>query len=127
LRKAVLPEVLRQPIKQIRRARKLRKEMTLPEVLLWVELQKRPGGFRFRRQFPSKPYMLDFACLSARLCIEVDGFSHDCGEKPAKDEIRDRIMADRGFRTLRLPAREVLRNMENCVMTIAAACREIMT
>ena len=115
--------VLVQPIKQVRRARKLRKEMSLPEVLLWIELQNRPGGFKFRKQVPQDPYTLDFACLSARLAIEVDGEAHGQGDQPHKDEVRDRVMADRGFRTLRLPAYAVLKEMEACVLGIVEACR----
>ena len=118
----VQPDILIQPIKQVRRARELRKEMSLPEVLLWVQLQKRPGGHKFRKQVPQAPYTLDFACLKAKLAIEIDGESHNRGDQPRKDAVRDRIMAERGFRTLRLPAYDVLKNMEGCVMAIVAAC-----
>ena len=47
------------------RARELRRSMTLPEGLLWIELRKRPGGHKFRRQHPLGPYILDFYCASA--------------------------------------------------------------
>ena len=127
LGRALQPEVLRQPIKQVKHARKLRKEMSLPAVLLWQQLQTRPGGFKFRREFPAKPYTLDFACLSARLGIEVDGFAHDCGDQPELDVERDRVMAERGFRILRIPAVEVLKHMESCVRGIVAACEERAT
>ena len=120
--KKLQPPVLRQPIKQVKRARALRKEMSFPEVLLWVQLQKRPGGHKFRKQVPQNPYTLDFACLKARLCIEVDGEAHNRGDQPQKDIVRDRIMAERGLRTMRLPAYEVLNNMEGCLMGIVAAC-----
>ena len=116
------PEVLRQPIKAVKRARELRKEMSLPEVLLWVQLQKHPGGHKFRKQVPQYPYTLDFACLKAKLAIEVDGEAHNREDQPRKDSVRDRIVAERGFRTLRLPAYEVLKNMEGCLMAIVAAC-----
>jgi very-short-patch-repair endonuclease len=119
-----VPLVLRQPIKQVKRSRALRKEMSFPEVLLWIQLQKRPGGHKFRKQVPQKPYTLDFACLKARLCIEVDGEAHNRGDQPEKDVARDRILAERGFRTMRLPAYEVLNNMEGCLMGIVAACGE---
>jgi very-short-patch-repair endonuclease len=98
--------------------------MSLPEVLLWRELQKHPGGYRFRRQFPHAPITLDFACLSARPAIEVDGEAHSRGDQPQRDAERDRIMAKRGFRTFRLPAYEVLRDMQSCVLAIVEACRE---
>jgi very-short-patch-repair endonuclease len=118
----IQPEVLRQPIKAVKRARMLRNEMSLAEVLLWVQLQKRPGGHKFRKQVPYHPITLDFACLKARLVIEVDGEAHNRGDQPRRDEVRDRKMADAGFRTLRLPAYEVHKNMEGCVVAIVAAC-----
>jgi very-short-patch-repair endonuclease len=98
--------------------------MSLPEVLLWIELRKRPGGYKFRRQVPQHPFTLDFACLGSRLAIEVDGEAHNLGNQPAQDEARDQMMAMRGFRTLRLSATEVLKNMEGCVTAIVAACGE---
>jgi very-short-patch-repair endonuclease len=98
--------------------------MSLPEVLLWKELQKRPGGYKFRKQFPLHPYTLDFACLSQRLSIEVDGEAHDRGDRPARDDARDRFVAEHNFTTIRLPAVEVLKNMEGCIMVIVEACAE---
>jgi very-short-patch-repair endonuclease len=98
--------------------------MSLPAVLLWKELQKRPGGFKFRREFPQSPLTLDFACLSARLIVEVDGQGHDMGDQPAIDQSRNNAMTERGFRTLRLAAKDVLKDMESCVNAIVAACRE---
>lgn len=76
------PDVLRQPFKHVRKARALRKDMSLPEVLLWRELRKRPGGYKFRKQAPMAPYTIDFVCLSARLAIEIDGEAHDRGTAP---------------------------------------------
>ena len=118
------PLILRQPIKQVKRARALRKKMSLPEVLLWQELQQRPGGYRFRKQHPQAPYTLDFVCLSSRLAIEVDGEAHNRGDNPERDLERDEALTERGFRVVRLPAYEVLKNMESCVMAIVEACRE---
>lgn len=118
------PAVLRQPIRQVKRARRLRRELSLPEVLLLRELRKRPGGYKFRHQFPLAPYTIDFVCLSARLAIEVDGIAHDMGTGPVQDLRRDRLLSHRGFRVLRVPARDVLNNLENCVNGIVAACRE---
>ncbi|WP_288418310.1 endonuclease domain-containing protein [uncultured Novosphingobium sp.] len=118
------PLLLRQPIKQIKRARVLRKTLSLPEGLLRRELQKRPAGYRFRRQMPQAPYTIDFACLSARLAIELDGEAHNRGDQPAKDITRDAVLAERGFKTLRLSAYEVLKNMDACITAIVAACQE---
>jgi very-short-patch-repair endonuclease len=106
------------------RARALRRAMTLPELLLWRQLRLRPGGWKFRRQHPSGPYVLDFYCDAAALAIEVDGAAHDMGGNPLRDEARDRWLAARGIRTLRIPAREVLADVEPVVTAILAACAE---
>jgi very-short-patch-repair endonuclease len=116
------PGILRAPIKTVKLARKLRKDMSLAEVLLWTELRKRPGGYRFRRQLPSSAYAVDFACLSARLGIEVDGEAHDGVERATNDIRRDvRIEAD-GLKVLRIPAWEVFRNMEGVLSWIIEHC-----
>jgi len=97
--------------------------MSLPELLLWQELRKRPGGFKFRRQFPLAPFTIDFVCLSCRIAIEIDGIAHDRGNAPERDLQRDLIVMQRGFQVLRIPARDVLSDLESCVIGIAEACR----
>jgi very-short-patch-repair endonuclease len=104
-------------------ARKLRRSMTLPEVLLWRELRSRPGGFKFRRQHPAGPFILDFVCLSARLAIEIDGEAHDRGGSPARDEARDEWLMAQGYRTLRIPAREILHNLDGALGYVLAQCQ----
>ena len=118
------PRVLQAPIKTVKLARKLRKEMSPPERLLWWALKQRPGGFRFRKQCPQGPYSLDFACLSARLAIEVDGEAHDRGDRPARDAARDGYLRDLGFLTLRVPAKEVSSNLEGVVLGIVDVCQK---
>jgi very-short-patch-repair endonuclease len=116
--------VLQAPISTVKLARKLRKDMSEPERLLWWALKQRPEGFRFRKQCPQGPYSLDFACLSARLAIEVDGEAHDWGDRLARDKFRDRQLQDMGFLTMRIPAVEVFANLEGVVLGIANACRQ---
>ncbi|QOT72002.1 MULTISPECIES: endonuclease domain-containing protein [Sphingobium] len=106
----------------IRTARKERRSGNLPEVILWRALKMRPGGFKFRRQYPINRYSLDFACLSARLVIEVDGEIHSRGDQPGLDQNRDAHLERLGFHTLRIPARDVLQNPDNVVKAITAAC-----
>ncbi|HEY6662993.1 MAG TPA: endonuclease domain-containing protein [Sphingomicrobium sp.] len=105
----------------IRRARQLRRKLTLPEVVLWQHLRKRPDGLRFRRQFPFGGYVIDFACLKRRLAIEVDGEAHSMGNNPSRDLIRDRRLAEAGFETLRIAVRDVLDNLEGTMTYILAA------
>ena len=58
--------------------------MSLPEVLLWQVLRKRPDGLKFRRQFPTDRLTTDFACLSHRLIVEIDGAGHSFGDQPRR-------------------------------------------
>jgi very-short-patch-repair endonuclease len=67
-----------------RTARRLRKNLTDTELLLWSHLRRKQiGQYRFRRQVPLGPYVADFVCLNARLIVEVDGGQHS--ERIAED------------------------------------------
>ena len=79
----------------------------MPEGLLWRELRQAPG-IKFRRQHPIGPYVLDFYCASAKMCIEIDGRSHDMGDRPALDEKRDIWLREQGICVERIDASEVL-------------------
>jgi very-short-patch-repair endonuclease len=112
--------MLQGPERTIKRARKLRREMSLAEVLLWQELRQRPAGMKFRKQHPAGPYVADFFCHDARLVVEVDGEAHDRGDRPQRDAARDAWFAERRFEVLRIPAQEVLANLEGVVQAIVA-------
>jgi very-short-patch-repair endonuclease len=99
-------------------ARKLRKEMTLPEVLLWQHFRQRPHGLKFRNQHGTGAYVLDFYCSDARLAIEVDGLAHDNPDRAEHDRRRDTWLASHGIETLRIPAREVLADATQAAQAI---------
>ena len=94
----------------VAQARKLRKEMSLPEVLLWRLLKGQPMGVKFRRQHPISKIGMDFYCSDARLVIEVDGFAHNTGDRPEQDQARDAWLQSQGLETVRIPASEVLKD-----------------
>ena len=94
----------------VAKARTLRKDMSLPEVLLWRLLKGQPRGVKFRRQHPTSRIRVDFYCSDARLVIEVDGASHDMGDRPERDIGRDRWMSAQGLETVRILASDVLRD-----------------
>ena len=119
------PRILKAPIKQVKRARQLRRQMSLPEVLLWQQLRKRPDGLKFRKQFPISEMTVDFACLERRLVIEVDGEGHSFGDQPRRDKARDALLGREGFRVVRIAARDVLRNMDGVLQLIVATCSEV--
>ena len=119
------PQVLRTRIKQVKRARELRREMSLPEVLLWQVLRKRPEGLKFRKQFPIGEITVDFACLERRLIVEIDGEGHSFGDQPRRDAARDAVLRREGFRVMRIAARDVLRDMDAVLRGIVATCLEV--
>src|SRR5690242_21269362 len=68
---------LRRP--EVYAARKLRRNMSPPEVVLWSQLRGKRLGFKVLRQHPIGPYVADFCVSTAKLVIEVDGGAHDFG------------------------------------------------
>jgi len=106
------------PRETIDRARRLRRQMSLPEVILWQALRRKQQGLRFRKQHAAGPYILDFYCDSAKLCIEVDGEGHSWRQD--RDEARDRWLADQGVKTVRVLARDVLDDLDAVIAYILA-------
>jgi very-short-patch-repair endonuclease len=105
------------------KARALRRSPTLPEGLLWQQLRSRPGNLKFRRQHPIGPFIVDFYCPSARLIVEVDGESHDMGDRPARDARRDRWLGEQGLRVVRFNAADVIKDVGSAVTGILLAVR----
>jgi very-short-patch-repair endonuclease len=101
-------------------AKKLRRVMSLPEVLLWQRLRTRPKGLKFRKQHDAGNYVLDFYCHEVRLIVEVDGAAHDMGDRPRRDEVRDAHFTAKGFKVVRISASDVLRDPDEAAEAIAA-------
>jgi very-short-patch-repair endonuclease len=98
------------------RAKSLRRTMTQPEQLLWSLLRRGRLGMRFRRQHPIGPYVLDFYCASARLCIEIDGPMH-----AERDERRTKWLAGEGIRVLRFSPAELEQKLSAVLAAIEQA------
>ena len=114
------------PRQTLKLARKLRSEMSLPEVLLWTELRKRPGGLKFRRQHAAGEYVIDFYCAKARLAVEVDGMAHDSEDAAIRDANRSAFLRSRGIATTRIPAGSILADLEPVIARLIENCRERM-
>jgi very-short-patch-repair endonuclease len=111
---------------QTARARSLRLGATGPERILWTKLNRSQlGGFRFRRQHPIGNYVLDFYCPEVRLCIELDGFSHDAAEQMQKDRIRDERLQSSGVEILRFSNQEVRENLVGVAETILQRAHDL--
>jgi very-short-patch-repair endonuclease len=100
------------------RARAMRGAPTDSELRLWRLLRdRRLSGFKFRRQVPLGPYIVDFLCVGAKLIVEADGSQH--AESP-RDKARDAYLASQGWKVLRFWNNEVLQNREGVLETILA-------
>ncbi len=103
-------------------ARRLRREMTLPEGLLWRELRGQKGGVKIRRQHPVGPFVIDFYCAAAKTGFEIDGQAHNNAARAAHDQQRGIFLADQGIKVVRIAASEVLRDVRQVAESIVAQC-----
>ncbi|HRJ63930.1 endonuclease domain-containing protein [Brevundimonas sp. UBA2416] len=110
-----------QPERTIKRARRLRKTPTRAEGFFWSLVRDRGlEGLRFRQQVPIGQYVVDFACLSARLIVEADGGVHAL--RTFDDAKRDAWLTSQGFRVLRFSNGDILARPNH----VLAEIREIV-
>jgi very-short-patch-repair endonuclease len=103
-------------------ARSLRKRQTIAETKLWRELRKlRHHGYHFRRQAPIASYIVNFACLSQKVIIELDGIQHDEPEARAADAARDADLVWRSFKVLRFRNSDLSESLEGVMLEVLAA------
>jgi very-short-patch-repair endonuclease len=102
-------------------SRRLRREQTPAEGLLWQNLRaKRLNGAKFRRQHAIGDHIVDFCSLRHRLVVEVDSSQHE----DDKDEARTKRLEAHGFKVIRFWNDDVLRNLDGVLTGIADALRE---
>jgi very-short-patch-repair endonuclease len=110
---------VRGPDARTGRARRLRKDATGAELYLWNSIRRRSLlGFKFVRQEPIGPYIVDFVCRERRLVVEVDGGQHEAN---VRDAVRDRWLVGEGYRVVRFWNNDVLGNLPGVLETLAAA------
>ena len=104
----------------IKRARRLRRDMTDRERKLWSEPKefRRLYGVHFRRQAPIGPYVADFVVHEKRLVVEVDGEQHFLPEQMRRDAKRDEWLASQGYKILRLATADLSDAFEGSVEEI---------
>ena len=104
-------------------ARSLRSRMTDAERILWYHLRaRRLAGFKFRRQLVIEPYIVDFACIEAKLIVEADGGQH--GEQENADAERTAFLNRSGYRVLRFWNHEILTDTDAVLERIHSALIE---
>ncbi|MDO1582182.1 endonuclease domain-containing protein [Rhizobium oryzicola] len=110
------------------RARRLRRELTKAEREMWDILRDfRSRGARFRRETPIGPYIADFAWLSAKLVVEVDGDSHETNAGKQHDRRRDAFLKAEGFQILRFDNAVVLANPDHVSIVIEQTIMPFLT
>ncbi len=114
------------PLKHtLHQAKNLRHEMTQAETTLWQLLRRDSLGVKFRKQHPIGHYIADFACLSPKLIIELDGGQHTQDTAIAYDAKRSAFLESQGFTVLRFWNNDVLENSASVIETIASAVRRL--
>jgi len=108
-------------------ARNLRKHQTPAEILLWSKLRAHQlSGFKFRRQHPTGPYILDFYCPELRLAIELDGGQHVEDGNILNDVQRTEYLREIGIRVIRFWNHEVFQYLNDVVAEIEATIQDIL-
>ena len=106
-------------------ARKLRKESTLSEVLLWKKIKDKSFGVEFHRQVPLDNFIVDFYCPELMLAIEIDGDSHHHEEAYKEDLIRQEILESFGVTFIRFQDIEIKRDMANVLRALESKIVEL--
>jgi len=101
---------------QHRKARTLRRDSTDVERVLWAAIRSRRMRFKFRRQHPVPPFTVDFACVEARLVVELDGGQHGGTD----DAARDAALGAAGWLVRRYWNSDVTANLEGVLADIVA-------
>jgi very-short-patch-repair endonuclease len=107
------------------RAQQLRNEATPAERKLWSAIHASKLGWKFSRQMPVGPYICDFLSRSAKLAIELDGYSHDL--TMARDAKREAFLRSRGITILRFQNSDVTNNLAGVVHAISTALAALPT
>ena len=119
---------MRSSILTSKRAKALRRNLTEPEVMLWVRLRRRsPEWHVFRNQHPLGPYILDFFCPAARLAVEVDGAVHGDDKQTAHDQRRDAWLETQGVMVYRIAASSVFKNADELADGVRRLAAELVT
>ncbi len=119
-----MPRIYNKKSEQEKR-RRLRKEMTKAEVLLWLELKNKKLGVRILRQFSVGPFVIDFYCPELKLAIEVDGVTHSTDEEIEYDKYREEAIAQLGIQFIRYTNPEIYDNRGNVIEKIKKKIEEL--
>jgi very-short-patch-repair endonuclease len=102
-------------------AAKLRRDRTDAEELFWQAVRNRQlGGYKFRFQHSIYPYIVDFACVQAKLIVELDGGQHS----EERDAGRTKALEAHGWRVMRCWNNDVIANLEGVLTAVLGVLEE---
>ena len=107
------------------RARKLRKEMTSTEKVLWSRLRGKQLSIKFRKQHPIGLYITDFYARDVGLIIEVNGDTHFTPEAKSYDTVRTDYLSQLGLIVLRFTNLEILQQLDGVMAQINHAIHTV--
>lgn len=95
-----------------------RKNPTESESILWDFLKGNFYGIHFRRQHVIGQFIADFACLSHKLIIELDGGYHQLPDQQISDSERTEWLESKGFKVIRFSNEEIVNDTDRVLTVI---------
>lgn len=105
-------------LKDIIKARYLRKSGTNAEKILWKELRNNNLGIKFRRQHPIGSFVVDFYAPKYKFVIELDGSVHRSKDAKEYDAMRTKILVDMGIILIRFCNSEIEYHLSDVLIKI---------
>ena len=99
-------------------AAKQRAIPTEAESLLWNYLRASQLGVRYRQQHIIGEHIADFACVTNKLIIEIDGLYHSLPEQKISDEERTEWLESKGWKVIRFTNEEIFSNLDKVLERI---------
>jgi very-short-patch-repair endonuclease len=108
----------------IKYAKQMRREMTEPEIRIWLRLRaKRFSRIKFRKQKVVGCYIVDFSSNEPKLAIEIDGDTH--AGREVYDAKRTKFLKEQGYKVIRFSNMKVIDNLDQVLETLAAVTAEM--
>lgn len=102
----------------LQKRRRLRKNLTPQEIVLWSRLRCEQMGCKFRRQHSIGNYIVDFYCPEKKLIIEIDGTQHKRIKDTKYDAKRTQYFEFLGIKVLRFWNNEINSNLNGVILKI---------
>ena len=94
-------------------ARRLRKNLTSQERILWQLFRNHNFyGYEIRRQSPIGKYIVDLVCREKKIIIEIDGGQHNTPDNILADEQRTKYLEAKGYKVIRFWNNEIIKNID---------------